>query len=45
MDENKNNAKMSINKYFGPIWIRIKEANDNTVNDVEEINKYNPEKK
>ncbi len=45
MDENKNNAKMSINKYFGPIWIRIKEATDNTVNDVEEINKYNPEKK
>ncbi|MFZ2150482.1 MAG: hypothetical protein WAZ12_00015 [Candidatus Absconditicoccaceae bacterium] len=45
MDENKNNAKMSINKYFGPIWIRIKEATDNTINNVEEINKYNPEKK
>gem|GEM_PF-5214197 len=36
---------MSINKYFGPIWIRIKEVTDNTIRDIEEINKYNPSKK
>ena len=47
MDNNKdkNKPKMAINKYFGPIWIRIKETTDNTIRDIDEINKFNPDKK
>lgn len=45
MESNKYKYEMSINKYFGPIWIRIKEVTDNTIRDIEEINKYNPSKK
>ena len=40
-NKTEDDKKLSIKKYIWPMWIRVKQAAESTVKDIEQINQYN----